>query len=376
MDKLSHPTTNRMKDKPLPWLSAMLTTSVHRHSRWYWALVVAGLVLVIGALDYFTGYEASVMVFYLLPVAIAVVTMGWVGGVVTAVVSMAISLIGDIAAGAHYQDPLTPWWNALIVLATYLVVVWLLATLISINAKLQAVHRELEERVRQRTEALTLEIAERERLEKAVLEIGRRERTSIGQELHDGLGQYLTGTALAGKILADKLEARQAGEAADARKVVEFVEQAIEQTRGLAKGLLLAEIERQNLAAELTELAKATEDQHQIVCTFRSQGEINLSENDVATHFYRIAQEAVRNAVRHARARAIEITLAADNDGLVLSISDDGNGLPSPEARGQGLGLRIMAHRAAIIGAKFTIETPPEGGTLISCRYRYAGPTP
>jgi signal transduction histidine kinase len=370
MPKPSIRKSGSLQDKPSAWLSAILAMPERRPSRWYWSFVVAVLVLIIGALDYFTGYEASVMVFYLLPVAIAVVMMGWIAGVSTAVGSMAISLIGDMAAGARYQDPLTPWWNALIVLVTYLVVVWLMATLISINAKLQAIHRELEERVRQRTEALTQEIAERERLEKVVLEIGERERSNIGHDLHDGLGQYLTGTALAGKILADKLEARQAGEAADARKVVEFVEQAIEQTRGLAKGLLLAEIDGPSLTGELAELAKATEDQYQIACVFRSHGEIKLSENGAATHLYRIAQEALRNAVRHARARGVEITLTTEREGLVLSVSDDGIGLPAPDARGQGLGLRIMAHRAAIIGANFTIETPPEGGTLISCRYR------
>jgi signal transduction histidine kinase len=375
---MSKPLQDRLgslQDKPSAWLSAILAMPEQRHSRWYWSFMVAGLVLVIGTLDYFTGYEASVMVFYLLPVAISVVTLGWVAGVVTAAVSMAISLIGDVAAGAHYQNPFTPWWNALIVLITYLVVVWLLSSLIAMYSRVLGMRNELENRVRERTAALTQEIAERERLEKAVLEIGRQERTRIGQELHDGLGQYLTGTALAGKILADKLELRQAGEAADARKVVEFVEEAIEQTRELAKGLLLAEIERHNLAAELSELAGTAEAQFHIACVFRSHGEIELSASDVATHLYRIAQEAVRNAVHHARARGIEITLTAENAGLALSISDDGIGLPAPELRGQGLGLRIMAHRAAIIGANFTIETPPEGGTLIMCRYRFAAST-
>jgi len=340
-----------------------------RATRMYWLMVVAALLLIIGWLDYITGYEISVMFFYLLPVTIAVLTMGWVAGVVTAFASMTISLYTDLATGAHYHDPFAPWWNSLIVLMTYLVVISLLATLISKNSKLQEMHDELEVRVRKRTEALTQEIAERERLEKVVLDISERERCNIGHDLHDGLGQYLTGTALAGKILADKLTSRRASEAADARKLVEFVEQAIEQTRGLAKGLLLAEIERQNLVAELTELASSTEAQFHLACVFRNHGEIKLTENGVATHLYRITQEAVRNAARHARARAIEITLTAENHGVILSISDDGIGLPAPNGRGQGLGLSIMAHRAAIINAHFTIETPPEGGTLILCRY-------
>jgi signal transduction histidine kinase len=367
MPKHFQGTPGRLRDKPSTWLSAILAMPERHSSRGYWSLIVAALVLIIGAIDYATGYEASVMVFYLLPVALAVVTMGWMGGVATAVVSMVISLIGDLAAGAHYLDRLTPWWNALIVLAIYLVVIWLLATLIAINTKLLAIHRELEERVRQRTEALTQEIAERERLEKAVLEIARRERTSIGQDLHDGLGQYLTGTAIAMQMLVNKLEQRQAEETADARKVVKFIEQAIEDSRKLAKGFLLAEIEPSGLIAALEELAAATRRQFNVPCVFRCQNEISFHDDDAPTHLYHIAQEAVRNALRHGRPRNIEIVLSVEQNRLSLSVQDDGTGLPPQARHGPGLGLRIMAHRAIIINAEFAIETPAGGGTLVLC---------
>ena len=128
-------------------------------------------MLAIGVADYFTGFEVSFLVFYFLPVALAVTAFGWQAGVVTALASVTVWLAGDFAAGAHYANPLVPWWNATIALGTYLV-------LIALLARLLATQREMEERIRQRTAALTDEIAERERLEKVILEISERERRS------------------------------------------------------------------------------------------------------------------------------------------------------------------------------------------------------
>jgi signal transduction histidine kinase len=226
----------------------------------------------------------------------------------------------------------------------------------------------MEERVRQRTSALTKEIAERERLEKVILEIGERERRSIGRDLHDGLGQHLTGTALTGQILSEKLRARNAEEAAEAQKMVGLVNAAIEQTRHLARGLLLEAIEPEGLPSALQELAATTTEQFRVSCVFRREGGVTLDESGTATHLYRIAQEAVRNALRHGRPRRIDITLASGERGMTLAVSDDGVGLPRTAATSPGLGLRIMAHRAVIIGASFSIEAPSEGGTLVVCR--------
>lgn len=339
-----------------------------RQSRTIWTLVVVALVAIIGVLDYCAPFEVSFLIFYLFPVAIAVVTMGRAAGAATAVASLAVSIIGDIAGGAHYASRLAPWWNALIVLATYLVVVWLLAALKSSHAKLIDAQRELEIRVRQRTAALSEEIAERKKLEIAVLEIGDRERRSIGHDLHDGLGQFLTGTALAVQMLADRLEAHHAAEAVEARKAVAFIEQAIEHTRRMAKGLLLAEVEPDALIPVLSELAASVADQFHIVCEFKCDDEINVEEGGTANHFYFIAQEAVRNAVRHGKPSRVDILLAEANGRISLTVSDDGAGLPPPAGRGQGLGLRVMAHRAAIVGAEFSIGARPGGGTLVSCQ--------
>jgi signal transduction histidine kinase len=350
------------------WRRVLAAPSVQRQRRLYMALTFA-LVSVIGAADYLTGSELSLLVFYLIPVCTAVAAAGRSFGTATAVLSVVIWLIGDFAAGARFANPFVPVWNALIALVTYLVVVWLLSSLLGLQ-------RELEARVRQRTAALTDEIAERVRLEKAVLEITERERRAIGHDLHDGLSQHLTGTALVAQALVGRLASRSQADAAEMQKIVALVETGIEQTRSLANGLLLAEIDRDGLEAALNELAGSLRAQFRLEGVFTCAAPVNLDENGTATHLYRIAVEAARNAVRHGRCRRVGLDLRADNGNLVLTVTDDGSGLPPPGQRGDGLGLRIMAHRAAMIGAIFSVEAQPSGGTVVACRLPHRIPRP
>jgi signal transduction histidine kinase len=319
------------------------------------------LVGVIGTADYLTGVEASLLVFYFLPVSLAVATSGWRFGTLISVLSVVTWLAADIAAGAHYANPLIPGWNAVIALGTYLVLVWLLSSLI-------ALQREMEERVLQRTAALTEEIAERVRLERVVLEISERERRSIGHDLHDGLSQHLTGTALVAQALQSRLAPRAPADAADAAQVVALVEAGIEQTRTLARGLLLAEIERDGLVPALRGLAATSSAQFRVACQYAGEAEMVLNEGGTATHLYRIAEEATRNAARHGRPAEVRLTLTRHPGHLELAVRDNGAGLPPSGARGQGLGLRIMAHRASIIGGTLAIEPAPGGGTVVLCR--------
>ncbi len=323
--------------------------------------VTVGLVLAIGTLDFLLGFEVSLLVFYCLPVVLGTATINWKFGVAVAFASVGSWLVGDIAAGAHYGNWVIPWWNALIALSTYLLVVWLFSAV-------QTLQREMEERILQRTAALTEEIVERERLERVILEIGEKERSSIGRELHDDLGQHLTGTALAAQVLGEKLQANLADEQVDAWRIVRLVEEGIEKTRRLAKGLLLAEIEPDGLREALHEYAATAAEQFRIICLFRCDEVTDSIDSDVATQFFRITQESVRNAVCHGKAKLVEISLQSSADSLILTIRDDGSGLPPPDERGQGLGLRIMAYRAEMINASFRIEGIRGGGTLVECR--------
>jgi signal transduction histidine kinase len=323
--------------------------------------VTLALVLVIGLLDFEAGFEVSLFLFYCLPVVLGTAALGWRFGILTSLLSVLTALTGDFVAGAHFSGPLVPVWKGLLALTTYLIFVWLFDTV-------QTLQQEMQERVRQRTAALTAEIAERERLEKTLLEISERERTSIGRELHDNLGQHLTGTAFAGQVLGEKLQAMGLAEQSDAWKIVGLIEESIEKTRRLAKGLLLAEIQQEGLVSALRGLATDASSQYQLACEFQPDGQFDLAGSSTAMHLLRIAQEAVSNAARHGKARRIVIVLKSRPDHLELQVRDDGTGLPPPAARGPGLGLHIMAHRTQIIGGEFFIENAAVRGTLIRCR--------
>lgn len=328
-----------------------------------------GLVLVIGLADYATGFELSLLGFYLVPVCLAVAIVGWRFGTLVSVLSVVIWLGGDFLAGVRYANPIVPGWNAVIALGTFLFVAWLLSGLISM-------HRDMERRVEQRTAALTEENAERVRLEKILLGISERERRAVGRDLHDGLSQHLTGTALVAQATWAKTSARSPEEAADLLRVIRLIEQAIEQTRGLAKGLLLAEIEHDGLASALHDMCVSMQAQFHVACAARCAGALDLGSGGKATHLYRIAEEATRNAIRHGKAKRVEITVTEEENQLVLEVCDDGMGMQWPDVRGAGLGLRIMEHRATIIGGTFSVGAAPGGGTRVACVSPHGGTQP
>ena len=209
-------------------MSQLLQTFDQQPRRTLIIAAIAVLVL-IGVVDYITGFEILFSAFYLLEVGLATWFIGKGFGSIMAVASVVVWIGGDMAAGAHYSRPFVPIWNATILLVLYFAVVWLVQSL----RKLQ---NELEQKVRQRTLALTQEMAERSRLEKEILEISEREQRRIGHDLHDSLCQHLTATALAGQVLTQKLEDCALPEAKSANQVVELVENGISLARNLARG--------------------------------------------------------------------------------------------------------------------------------------------
>ena len=331
-----------------------------RRSRAFIIGVALLIVLIVGLADYRTGFERVFSVFYLIAVALAAWFVGKGSGVLISILSVVVWLAGDWAAGVHYDAPSVVIWNGVIALAFYLVVVWLLSSL-------RSLHRELEERVRQRTAALTQEIAERERLEIEIMEVSEREQWRIGRDLHDSICQHLTGTALAGQVLGEKLAAKSLPESADAAKIVALVEDGITMARKLARGIAPVEMEAEGLQAALHELAANLTKLSKITCVFGCDAQISINDSATATHLYRIAQEAVGNAMRHGQPRRIDISLAERGGRLTLTVEDDGIGLPELRQKSPGLGTRIMAHRAALIGGTFSIEPNPTGGTSVEC---------
>jgi signal transduction histidine kinase len=244
----------------------------------------------------------------------------------------------------------------------YLITVWLLTNLRSLQ-------RVLEAKVRERTKALSEEMAERQRLEEEILQISEREQRRVGHDLHDSLCQHLTATALAGQVLAERLGAKASPEAADAGRVVGLVEEGIDLARNLARGLYPVEMEAEGLMAAFQELADTVTKGAKVLCVFECERPVLIQDDAAVTHLYRIAQEAVRNALRHAKAKRIGINLSERDGAVKLTVEDDGIGLAETGPAGSGLGIRIMAHRASVIGGTFAIEPGPTGGTIVTCSF-------
>jgi len=338
-----------------------LTEQFEKRSRAFAATVSVVLVIAIGMVDYLTGYVLVFSAFYLLPVSLAAWYVGGGFGAAISVMSVAAWLTGDVAAGVKYPNLFVPVWNGTIALTVYFVVVKALVSL----RKLQ---KELEERVRQRTVALANEMEERTRLEKELLEISERGQRQIGHDLHDSLGQHLTATAFASQVLQQQLEAKSLPEAAAARHLVQMVEEAISLTRTFARGLHPVDVEAGGLMDGFQELARIVSERFNVNCEFECREPVLLHDAACSTHLYRIAQEAITNAIRHGKAKFINLSLEKTGEEVTLAITDDGIGLPEKLVTAGGLGLRIMAYRAAMIDASFKIERLPESGTRVTCK--------
>ena len=323
-------------------------------------LIITAMVTLIGWVDYLTGPRFSLGFLYLVPIAFSVARLGWRFGSWTAVVSMAVRIWGDIASGP-YLFPRTAYWNRFVDLVMDFVIIWVLHAFIML-------HRELESRVQERTRDLQLAMAARDELQHQLFEISRRERSSIGHDLHDGLGQHLTATAMAAELLSEHLHARRDAGAEEARTIVRLIEEGIAKTRHIARGLLLSAIEPGQLPVELEELAATVSREQRVPCSFTDDGTARAIDTATASHLFYIAREAIHNAVRHARPSRLEVWLFSDATSVTLSVTDDGSGLPSPNAPKSGMGLRIMAHRAELMGAQFSLESSPGGGTVVRCR--------
>ena len=216
---------------------------------------------------------------------------------------------------------------------------------------------------------LGIDITERKKLEKEVMEASMEERRRIGYDLHDSLGQTLTGVAFLSKVLQQRLAEKNLPEASDADEIVRQINASVSQTRSLARGLLPVKVESDGLINALHEYARDIEDLYRISCVFECEREIPIVDNVIAIHVYHIAQESVANALRHGKARRIVIRLDANDGEVVLTVTDDGKGIESKNLKGDGLGLRIMNHRAVAIGGTLLIDGNPGVGTSVRCAF-------
>jgi len=220
---------------------------------------------------------------------------------------------------------------------------------------------------------LRASISERKRLEHELLEITERERRRIGLDLHDDLGQKLSGIALMTKGLELKLTREKSESAKDAAQIHQLVQETMSHTSNLARDLTTLDITEGHLRDALESLASRVHDLFDITCLFKSEGAVPALEVPVISQIYKIAQEAVTNAIKHGKARIVEIRLAAKSEGLVLSVENDGRPFPDLNAHATGMGLKIMNYRASLIGASLEIRGRGPQGTLVRCIIPEAG---
>lgn len=237
----------------------------------------------------------------------------------------------------------------------------------SVIGDLEACVRERTAELRKSNEKLRKEIAARHRLEKEILEISEREQQRIGRNLHDDLGQRLVGISYMSHLLAGNLKSGGFPGAGQAEKITHLLNEALSMTRSLARGLHPVALKSGGLMAALADLADQTSQIFGIHCAFAGPRHEPVLADSSATHLYRIAREAVTNAVHHGRAEAIRIELGCQPGMTTLSVTDDGVGMPKLHSSRLGMGLRIMSYRADVIGGTLVFSTPMGGGTRVTC---------
>lgn len=211
------------------------------------------------------------------------------------------------------------------------------------------------------------DITERRSLEKEIQEISEKEQRRLGQDLHDGLGQSLTGISFLTKVLQQKLASKKAAEEKDAALIVNLIKQVLLQARELARGLCPTVLDTNDIQAALEQLAENLKKYFSVFSRAQCDPDVVIKDNAVAVHLYRIAQEATTNAIKHGKAKKIWINLSQKKGEITLEIKDNGVGISKKEGKTKGMGLRVMQHRARMIGGTVEIEPGAEGGTVVTC---------
>lgn len=242
------------------------------------------------------------------------------------------------------------------------------------EADLRKSHEELETRVRERTADLSAAnaklhaaMAARRQLEQELLDITEKERRRIGLDLHDDLGQKLSGVALMAKGLQLKLQKQKIADASDAEKIHALIQEAMEHTSNVAHNLATLDLRNHDLASALRNLVEHARDSFGIECDFDSAAEIPPLDPPVVRELYKIAQEAMTNAIKHGKARKVDVALSNEADQLTLSIRNSGQPFPSVIGPNAGMGLRIMSYRANLIGGSVEIKPGEKGGATVTC---------
>ena len=313
------------------------------------ALTLAAFIVFI---DYITGYEVTVLPFYAIPILFMV----WFGNrelaVIISVLSALASWWADAASGHLYSHEWVRVWDTIVRLMFFCLVVFA-----------GSAFKQQRDATRARIELLERS----QQLEQQIINISEREQQRIGRDLHDGVCQFLSAIGFTAAMLKRDLERESNARAKVAGEIAKLLQDASARTRDLARGLSPVDRDEGGLESALEELASSTSSLAEISCSFLCPEPLQVLDNTLAVHLFRIAQEAVSNAIKHGHAKAVVIALEA-NDGMVsLRVSDDGIGFDAARSARRGMGLNIMRYRARTIGGTLEIQPNSPSGTVVVC---------
>jgi signal transduction histidine kinase len=329
-----------------------LATFLRKQSRLQLFVEVFALAILVGLIDYVTGYEVTIYPFYSIPILVMV----WFGDMRLAAVISVLSTVcwwwADKASGHQYSTEWLRLWDA--------IVRFMFFGLVMFAGRTVKQHRD-DFRAR-------LELLERaQQLEQEIITISEREQQRIGRDLHDEVCQYLAAIGFTASMLKQQLESQSHNLARTAGDIASLLQDAAMRTRGLARGLSPVDRDEGGLESALEELASTTSRLAGISCSVICSETVPITDNILAIHLFRIAQEALSNALKHGRAKSVVIAFEAGDGTCSLRVSDDGVGFnPLPSER-KGMGLSIMRYRARMISGRLEIQPNSPVGTVVVC---------
>ncbi|MBA2432488.1 MAG: sensor histidine kinase [Chthoniobacterales bacterium] len=337
-------------------LRAAVRRGVAPSTQWKILAAASALLIAIAALEIVSRSVLALSLLYLLPISLVTWFISRTAGIAFASFAAAVALLCGLIYSPLY--PVAAWWNCGMRFGILVVFVWLLAALCQHTW-------QQDHAVNERARELENEIAERKRAERDFFKLLQRQREQIAYDLHDGLAQLLTAIAMKTKHLERELDAEFSPHAEAANAIVKRMNEAVGQTRDIARGLSPIDGEATELVAAVRLLAAETARDYNVKCRSTSSHSQLPYSRDASVHIYRICQQAIDNALRHGGAKSIEIQLHQDDRRFRLTLQDDGCGFARPSEPLQGLGLRTMAFRAEVIGGKFRISSSRHGGTTV-----------
>jgi len=330
---------------------------MRRQPGWLSIITPMLLTIVMGWMDDISGWEVSLFIFYAIPIMLTVWWVNVTSGLIIAGISGMIWWYAN--RDVHPYETHFGYAWALLNREFYFGVVVFAVNIVRKKQDADAAHIQM--------------LEERQQLEKDIVAVSEYEQQRIGRDLHDGLCQQLAAIGCAAHALTEDMQSKGYDNASDAAAIEECIQQAVIEAREMARGIFPVHVDRSGLSTALRDLAMTTTRLTGIEIETQETTEVHLNSPEASMHLFRITQEAVANAVRHAAATKVWIKIDLNADELTLQIEDNGRGMGQRQpSKGGGMGLRTMRYRAQAIGATLHIEPRLGGGTRVRCQMKVA----